>query len=378
MPTPAQAIPSTKPITATLTEILSHLVRFPTLSADHATNRAALDWVEEQLRGLPLHIQHHEHNGYPSLTAITKRTKAPRLWLSGHMDVVPGTPSSFKPVVRDSRLYGRGTHDMKSGIAVFITLLQELGPKLSKYNLGLMLTSDEEVGGADGVRWLLDDQGYRGEAAFMPDSGASWGIEMGSKGVLWLEVTATGRAAHASRPWDGLNAIDQINQFVGLLRTHLHHEPCGTPDHNHTTINFGTITGGTVANQVADSATARIDIRITPDIGLGTVIEWIEAAKTQVPGIETEFLITDPPYMVANMKPLHLLRQITHDITGHSPTATVAHGSSDARFFARHKIPTATMSAGGSGFHVPREWIDLADLTRYYEVTRRFVDEWCG
>jgi succinyl-diaminopimelate desuccinylase len=368
---------STPPITDTLTEILSHLVRFPTVPGDHATNRAALDWVEEQLRGLPLHIQRLESGGFPSLVATTKRTKNPRLWLSGHIDVVPGTPGSFKPVVRDGRLYGRGTHDMKSGIAVFIALLQQLGPRLARYDLGLMLTTDEEVGGANGVRWLLDDQGYRGHAAFMPDSGLNWGIEMGSKGVIWLEATASGRAAHASRPWDGANAIDQLIRFVEALRTNLVPEPCGTREHNHTTLSLGTISGGSTPNQVPDTATARIDMRITPGTNLDTVNSWVEEAKAQVPYVETKFLIADPPYLVANVKPLNLLREITTDVTGHSPVATVAHGSSDARFFAIHKIPTVNISPAGSGFHVPREWIDIAELGRFYEVTRRFVDEWC-
>jgi succinyl-diaminopimelate desuccinylase len=377
MPTTTQP---PKPITKTLTDLLSHLVRMPTLTEDHATNRAALDWVEQQLTGLPLHIERLEHKGYPSLVATTtgvKDPKHPRLWLSAHLDVVPGPPTAFKPTIKNGRLYGRGTHDMKVGIAVFIALLQELGANLAHYDLGLMITSDEEIGGANGVRWLLNDRGYRGQAAYMPDSGANWSIEMGAKGVIWLEATATGRAAHASRPWNGLSAIDQLYRFVEHIRTHLKPEPCDDPAHAHTTLNFGTITGGSVPNQVADTATARIDIRVTPDTGLSTIRSWINEAAAATPGIRTKFLLADPPYLVRDQEPLNLIQRLTTEVTGYTPTATVAHGSSDARFFAAHHIPTITMSPLGSGFHVPEEWIDIDGLTDYYEVTRRFVHQWC-
>src|ERR1041385_2774437 len=136
---PMPTAESTKPATKTLTDILSHLIRMPTLTADHATNRAALDWVEEQLHELPLRIQRLEHKGVSSLVATTpavKNPKRPRLWLAGHMDVVPGDPKDFPPRVHDGKLFGRGAFDMKYGLAVFIKLLRELGPDLAKYDLG--------------------------------------------------------------------------------------------------------------------------------------------------------------------------------------------------------------------------------------------------
>jgi acetylornithine deacetylase/succinyl-diaminopimelate desuccinylase-like protein len=82
-------------ITKTITDLLSHLVRMPTVTSNAATNRAALDWVEEQLAGLPLRVKRYEQNGHPSLVATTRQsTKQPRLWLCGHLDVVHGSPAS--------------------------------------------------------------------------------------------------------------------------------------------------------------------------------------------------------------------------------------------------------------------------------------------
>lgn len=377
---------STNPITQSLTDTLAHLVQMPTLTADTATNRAALDWIETQLAGLPLHIQRYEFNGHPSLVATTPAAgrhqnsanpdpRNPRLWLTGHLDVVPGSTASFKPQVRDGRLYGRGTHDMKCGLAVYLVLLQQLGPKLAELDLGLMITTDEEIGGYDGVKRLLDD-GYRGAAAFMPDSGASWRQETGSKGVTWWDITATGSAAHASRPWEGTSAIDNLIRFTNLLREHFVTEPCNDPKHSHSTLNLGVIKGGTVANQVADHASARLDIRIAPDSSISEISDWVEAARSQVPGIKVEPVLLDPPYQVNSNGAGQLFYRLA-TAAGHTINEAVAHGSSDARFFAAQHIPTINVSPTGSGFHVPHEWIDLDDLAKYYQLTHQFVTDWC-
>src|SRR5580700_6626796 len=106
-----------------LTDHLTHLVSFPTITKDQSTNRAAIDWIEQQLTGLPLHIRRLENHGFPILIATTKNTKNPKLWLAGHIDVVAAPPDSFKPRVVDGKLHGRGTHDMKFAIAAFITLV---------------------------------------------------------------------------------------------------------------------------------------------------------------------------------------------------------------------------------------------------------------
>jgi succinyl-diaminopimelate desuccinylase len=369
---------TTSTTTKTIVELLSHLVRFPTITRDHATNRAALDWVEQQLHGLPLRVKHIDNHGTASLVATTpavKNPKHPRLWLAAHMDVVPGAASTFNPVVRGGKLYGRGAFDMKFAIAVYIALFKQLGADLAKYDLGLMITTDEEVGGETGVRWLLD-QGFRGEAVYNPDSGGSWLIEVGAKGILWWEITATGSSAHASRPWEGVNAIDNLIRFVDNVRSHLASEPCGDPAHWHTTLNFGMIQGGAAANQVPDSATARLDIRLTPDNSIAEIASWIDAAKQAVPGVKAKALLSYAPYRIPDTAPVKLLKDIATEVTGHTPADTFSHGTSDARHFAAHGIPTVTVSPTGGGYHAPGEWVDIEDLGRFYEVTRRFIDAW--
>jgi succinyl-diaminopimelate desuccinylase len=366
---------ATQPTTETLVELLSHLVRFPTVTSDQATNRAAIDWVQQQLDGLPLHIARHESRGFPSLVATTKPTKSPKLWLAAHIDVVPGHTDTYNPKVEDGKLYGRGAHDMKFALAIFIALLQDLGPALTDYDLGLMVTSDEEVGGMDGVYMLLNHHGYRGGAVLVPDCNANWTLEMGAKGVMWADLTATGTTGHASRTWEGLNAIDELYRFVAHLRQNIPTEPCGDPLHQHPTLNLGTISGGTAANAVPDSATARIDIRFPPSTTAEQITGWLNEAYAAIPSVKPTVIIADPPYQVTGDGPVKRFGEIVKEVTGHKLGQIIANGSSDARHFARHNIPTINACSTGSGYHVPREWIDIEDMARFYEVTKRYVDD---
>jgi succinyl-diaminopimelate desuccinylase len=368
----------TKTTTQALTDLLLNLVRFRTLSHDHDANREALDWVQEQLEGLPLITKRFENQGFPALVATTTGAanhRAPKLWLGAHMDVVDAPDPEFDPYVRDGRLYGRGSHDMKFAIAVFITLLQELGSSLEDYDLGFMITTDEELGGFKGVKWLLDDLGYRGDVALIPDCNGSWTMEMGAKGIVWWELSATGRAAHAGRTWDGVNAIDEIMKFVEHVRHNIVQEPCGDDNHKHTTVNLGNIRGGSSVNKVADSAVASLDVRYTPGDGIEKVLDWVAAAEKTVPTVKARSLMTEHPYVVAPHQAVDHFNAVTQAMIGKMPTPIIAHGSSDARHFAKHAIPTINVTPHASGFHVDGEWIDLADLHRYYKVVQQFTEE---
>jgi succinyl-diaminopimelate desuccinylase len=360
----------------TLTDHLAHLIRMPTLSSDPATNRAAMDWIENQLSGLPLHIRRYDNQGSPSLVATTNNTKTPKLWLVAHTDVVSATPEQFEPYVRDGRMHGRGAHDMKFAIASFLTFCQEMGSKLSDYDLGLMFTADEEIGGHKGVKWLVDDLGYRGAAAIIPDSNGTWAMEMGAKGIMWWQLDSTGRSAHAGRAFDGINAIDQLTGFVAEVKTHFPSEPCGDPNHRHSTVNLATISASGATNQVPQKATATMDIRTSPDLPQSQVVDWVKQAEQKFPSVRATNLMTDEAYTVKANGANQLFEELTKKITGRTIKHYINHGSSDARFFSRHSIPTINITPAGGGFHVADEWMDLADLAVFHEVLKAFADEW--
>jgi succinyl-diaminopimelate desuccinylase len=313
-------MPTTTDTTSqTLTDLLSHLIRMPTVTSDHATNRAATDWVQEQLYGLPLKFKRFEHNDVSSLIATTpavSNPKKPKLWLYAHIDVVPGTPDEFKPVERDGKLFGRGVFDMKYAIALYIKLLCDLGEDLKSYDLGLIIVSDEEGAGENGAGYLAS-LGYAGKAMLLPECGTSWSLETGAKAVHRWRVTAAGHSGHAARPWLGTNAIDRLTAFLDRIRSQFPTEPCGNQDHLHNTINIGTIQGGAAANQIPGSAEATFDIRLIPDTS-ALDSEAIVRAAADAPGLHVEQLLSGTAFSLPTNGPAKLFESLVLEITGRS------------------------------------------------------------
>lgn len=363
---------------AQLTDLLSRLIRFPTITSDQATNRAALDWIEEQLTGLPLHIKRYNNEGYPALVATTRDTRSPKLWLAGHLDVVAASPAEFEPRLHDGRLYGRGAYDMKFALAVYIQLLQDLGPRLAEYDLGLMITCDEEFGGSRGTGWLMNAQGYRGAAALIPDGAPGWAVETGAKGIANLIVSARGKSAHGSRPWLGDNAIDRLIAFFADLKSHINPpaEPCGDPLHLHTTFNIGAIEGGNTANQVPDFARAAIDMRFTPEHLPEEVIAWVNQAGAAY-GVTIERIDSlDPSYRLPQDGPVAVWKDAVHTVTGQEPGSVFSTAASDARYFTAFGIPCIVTYINGGDHHANGEWVEAADLPRFYDTLQVFCDAW--
>ena len=124
-------------------------------------------FTEHFFAGTNLEINRYEHNNVPSVV-ITKNSRTPKIFLAGHFDVVEGNDNQFKPFVDEARLYGRGSLDMKSGLGVLMFIMKELAE--TNDDVGLMITGDEEIGGMNGTKFLLE-QGYRSQVVVLPDGG---------------------------------------------------------------------------------------------------------------------------------------------------------------------------------------------------------------
>ena len=191
------------------------------------------------------------------------------LCFTGHVDVVPtgSMPWKHDPFGADiveGCLYGRGSSDMKSGVAAFVAAATALAPKLaSSRGLTLVITAGEESG-CQGAFHLVRDAKTRAllgtaEALLVGEPTANQPV-LGHKGAFWLSARATGKTAHGSMPEEGDNAIYKIARAaLALEKLDLNVTP--HPIMGKPTINLGRIAGGDNINSVADAAELEIDIR---------------------------------------------------------------------------------------------------------------------
>jgi succinyl-diaminopimelate desuccinylase len=194
----------------------------------------------------------------------------PPLCFTGHIDTVPlgaapWTRDAFAGETDGDRLYGRGSTDMKSGIAAFVAAAVELAPHLAGGpGLVLVITAGEEVG-CEGARFLADhDLLGRAGAVIVAEPTANYPF-VGHKGLAWFEIETTGVTAHGSMPEVGDNAIVKMARVIddlGAFRFPVEsHEVMGRP-----TLNVGTIAGGLNTNSVPDRARITVDTRTVPGI----------------------------------------------------------------------------------------------------------------
>lgn len=197
--------------------------------------------------------------------------KGPLLGFSGHMDTVPlgsakWSVDPFSGLVKDGLLYGRGSTDMKSGIAAFlVACFQSRGLIGKGGGVRLLLTGGEETG-CDGARALLKSKPdyLDGVGALIVGEPTQNYPFIGHKGAYWLRGSATGITAHGSMPEAGDNAIYKIVDAISKLRTfeltHRH------PLMGKASTSVGTISGGANVNSVPDRAEFELDVRTVPGI----------------------------------------------------------------------------------------------------------------
>jgi succinyl-diaminopimelate desuccinylase len=194
---------------------------------------------------------------------------APPLCFTGHLDVVPlgarpWTHEPFAAEIAGGRLYGRGSSDMKSGVAAFVVAAVRLARALARSpGVLLVITAGEETF-CDGARHLATVPGALGRAGAVVVAEPTGNYPcVGHKGALWLRARAGGVTAHGSMPERGVNAIYKAARAaLALERFRFDAEPhpvLGAP-----TLNVGTFHGGLNVNSVPDAAEVGVDIRTVP------------------------------------------------------------------------------------------------------------------
>ncbi|TNC27642.1 M20 family metallopeptidase [Amycolatopsis alkalitolerans] len=306
----------------------------------------------------------------------------PPLCLSGHVDTVPLGAAKWRHEpfgeLDGDRLYGRGSSDMKGGVAAIVLAATKIAATQPKRaGLRLVLTAAEETGslGARHAAEHLLDEPSGPLVIAEPTANA---VVQGHKGALWLEALATGVTAHGSMPHLGDNAIYKLASAITRLAGHdfglAPHPIMGPP-----TLNVGTIEGGLNTNSVPDRAVATIDVRTIA----GQDHAEILAALARVAGDEVELrpLVDLPPVWTdPEGEWARAVAGIVHDVTGEETEARSATYFTDASVLtpAFGGVPTIICGPGeAEQAHVTDEWCSVTRLEQSAEIFERLCADWC-
>ncbi len=341
---------------------------FRPVTGETARIGSLLDYVEGSFKASGLVIERGVSNGHSYMLAGTRSSKSSEVLLQAHVDIVPASDELFRVSENAGKLTGRGTYDMLFATAAYLVLIRDLADagNIAQYDIGIMLTSDEEVGGENGVGLLYKD--YDCQICILPDAGTLTEAGIAAKGVLQLIVTSIGIAGHSSRPANFQNPIVPLAAFVADIE-----ERYPNTDITQTTCAVTQFNAGEAANQVPGSGKLTLDIRFSPSDDSKQITRLItETASFH--GLTVKILVDEEAFQTDPTHPKFLEFSNTYkSITGHDIGLIIEPGSSDARFFALKDIPVVMIRPAGGKLHGDEEWVDQADLEKFYTILKAYV-----
>ena len=358
----------------------------PTLVPGAAGEAQIAGAIATWLRTLGLDVTIQEAAaGRPNVIGILDgRAPGRSLMFCGHVDTVgvDGMAAPFDPVQRDGRLYGRGSQDMKGGVAAMLDAVRVLaGRGLSRGRVLVAAVVDEEYAsiGADA---LVRD--WTADAAVVTEP-TDLQIGIGHKGFAWFEIETRGRAAHGSRPKEGIDAImhmGHVLQSLAQLDQRLQMRPAhpimGTPS-----LHASIISGGRELSVYPDRCVLQLERRTvsgeSDDALNKEMAAVLESARRAEPSFDaaSTLLFSRPPYELNGDHELPTSLARAAAAAGRPSSLTGMSFWTDAAILAAAGIPSVLFGPGGAGLHSVEEFVLVEDVIRCRDALVGLAEDWC-
>jgi acetylornithine deacetylase/succinyl-diaminopimelate desuccinylase-like protein len=324
-----------------------------------------------------------------------------RLVLNGHLDTYPVTDISkwtvdpLSGALHQGRLYGRGSCDMKGGIAASIYAMQTMAELRDHWAGELVLTlgGDEESMGNLGVRELIRQVPHaKGDATLIADAGSPMVTRFGEKGFLWITVEAAGSPGHGAHVHRGTNAIDRLRVAMDIV-SDFRKTPVATPALvqaaiksakeiseqqsgkgesevlTSVTVNIGRIEGGGSPNLIPAFASFAADIRIPVGVSASGLAKKLEDEISKLEGVTLKIdRLTEPTYTSPDSEIVGIVQSAATDVLGQTPALNMRVGASDARVYREAQVPTVVYGPTPYNMGGPDEYVMVDELVSIMRV----------
>jgi succinyl-diaminopimelate desuccinylase len=365
---PAALDPAALDPAADIVDLTAAIVDIESVSGNE---RALADAVEQALRAHALHLEVLRDGD--TVIARTRRGRERRVLLAGHLDTVPvarNLPSSRRLREGREELVGRGTCDMKGGVAVMLKLAVEAAD--SPMDLTWVFYDHEEVAAADNslTRLAAEHPEYLEADFAILGEPTSAGVEGGCKGTMKLEVTARGIAAHSARDWVGDNAIHPLAPVLERLAAYEARRAVIDGLEYRECLNAVAISGGIAGNVIPDRASATLNYRFAPDTSVAAAEEHV---REVLAGLDLEIEVTDSAPGALPGLDTPAAREFLAALGGEVPLAA-KQGWTDVSRFSALGTPAVNFGPGDPLLaHTDDEHVPLEDLRVALEGLRRYL-----
>ena len=319
----------------------------------------------------------------PNILAKKNGNGKGTVWIVAHMDTVPANDlkdwktDPFEPVVKDGRIYGRGTEDNGQALisAMFASKFIPKGA-LSKRSIGIAYVADEETSSKMGIEYLIQNGHFSKDDVFIvPDWGNPEGdqIDVAEKNLIWLQFNVTGISTHGSTPDNGINAFKVGSKLLVDLLKEFEKEFPGKNDMfvpKYSTFE-PTKAKGTVmnVNTIPANFEFSMDIRVIPEYSLDKVVEVAErTAKAHADKSKAKITIKEIQRHEAGKvsstegEVFRSLMDSIGSVTGKKPRPVGIGGATCANFFRKEGYDAYVWESGGGTLHGPNEYVVIDNL----------------
>jgi len=378
-------------------EMIRKLVGFPTVSRD--SNLELIHFVRDRLAalGAEARLTYNDERSKANLFATLGPRGKPGIVLSGHTDVVPVDGQAwdtdpFCVVEKDGKLYGRGTSDMKSFVAVVLALAPEFAQRGLKTPIHFAFSYDEEVG-CIGVGRLIADlaqAGIKPQSCIVGEPTLMRPV-IAHKGKKGFRCNVRGFACHSAYAPMGVNAVEAAAEAVAFLKSMARrHRDNGPYDRGfdvaHTTVHTGVMRGGTALNIVPHECTFDFEFRHLPgddpDALFAEFRNYIDTSL--VP--EMRAVHADSGFEIVPLSVLPALDNgpemevvgLAQELSGNSDIGKVSYGTEGSQF-QRAGIPTVVCGPGSiEQAHKPNEYVAIEQVEKCEQFIRRLMNHVCA
>ncbi|HWZ31582.1 MAG TPA: ArgE/DapE family deacylase [Bryobacteraceae bacterium] len=365
---------------------LADLIRIdsvnPTLAAGGAGEAEIGNYVATALLQLGLDVRKLEPEpGRVSVVGTLKGAGGGKsLMLNAHYDTVgvEGMDDPFSAAVRDGKMFGRGSYDMKGSLAAQITALKAIAGKELRGDVVIAAVADEEYGSL-GTMDLIKH--VKTDAAIVTEPTAVQ-ICLAHKGYLWIEVETKGRAAHGSRFEQGIDANMRMGRFLAELdkleqnlRARPPHPLVGPPS-----LHAAMIHGGDGLSTYAASCKLQIERRTVPAETEKQVVGELQSIvdKLSLDATVRAYFVRDPFEVPRDANIVRALDRASQKILGRAPNYMGDTPWMDAALLQAAGIETVVMGPGGGGAHAAVEWVDLESVAQMAAILAETAVAYCS
>ena len=373
--------------------LLKDLVRIdsvnPSLVPGAAGESEIADYIEQWMRTLGLETTRVDvQPGRPNVVGVLRGTGGGKtLLLNGHTDTVGVdymTIDPFNPVEKEGRLSGRGSFDMKGGLAASMSAVKSIVDSGAQLRGDVIMAAvcDEEYASI-GTERLMEE--VTADAAIIGEFTAG-NIQVAHKGFAWVTVETHGVAAHGSLYRQGVDAIAKMGHVLTELESlQSRLEETVHPLVGPGSVHASTITGGSELSTYPDRCKLQLERRLIPGENKSTVEAEMENMLGRLSVADPEFKASHmvtfyrSPMETSPDEPICMvIKEATEKLLGFTPRYTGGSGWMDSEIISSHGVPCVNHGPSGTGAHAREEWVDLSsvyDVARVHEyVIRRF----CG